>query len=592
MTKQYFYLINKHMRAIALAIATVATLTLSAYEKTLGGNRNAYVEPRDTTHYDEMQWKLLPNALHFTWASKDTLYRRHEVPNIPLCRDTVIYAWRGERVSMEGLLYSPHAYPTALSIEATANLKVLKPRASWMRYALTDDFSTCGYHPTDLPAWTVADIIDNPDTPEGRTLQLSAEEVRPFWVSLEVPRNCKAGEYTVDILLRSNEKIIDKLTTRIVVLDRQLPTPAGYSFHLDLWQQPYSVARFYGVEPWSKEHLNLLRPYMQELARMGQKVVSAILFYEPWGQQSNDKFLPMVQSTLHIDGTWSFDYTIFDRWVRFMQSCGISEQIDCYSMIPWDMSFEYYNEGAGELTTLKCKTTDESYKKLWTSFLKDFAKHLRKRGWFDKTCIAMDERGLPDMLNAYAIAQEAVPGIQMALAGNAHPELVDKLQDYAIAYGQLFSAEERAARRQAGRTSTMYTCCTDAHPGLFSNSNPADAAWIPLYCYAAQFDGWLHWSWLNWTDDPLRDTRFFLFAPGDTYLFYPGLRSSPRHERLLEGIQQFEKIKLLQNGAVKTNDTTLIELNAALQDIEKGAPHDAPSLIRQVNKILELVNKN
>ena len=34
------------------------------------------------------------------------------------------------------------------------------------------------------------------------------------------------------------------------------------------------------------------------------------------------------------DGTWAFDYTVFDRWVEFMMSVGIDQQINCYSMVP------------------------------------------------------------------------------------------------------------------------------------------------------------------------------------------------------------------------------------------------------------------
>ena len=47
----------------------------------------------------------------------------------------------------------------------------------------------------------------------------------------------------------------------------------------------------------------------------------------------------------------------------------------------------------------------------------------------------MYERVLDNMLDAYRVSQEAVPGIKMALAGTYHPELLDKLYDYCIVFG-------------------------------------------------------------------------------------------------------------------------------------------------------------
>ena len=152
------------------------------------------------------------------------------------------------------------------------------------------------------------------------------------------------------------------------------------------------VSRYEGVKNWSTAHFEALRPYMKMLARAGQKVATAILFYEPWGEQSNDKFEPMVETTLREDSTWAFDYTIFDQWITFLDSCGIKKQINCFSMVPWDMTFRYVDAKTGQYAYLKTTTRSADYQRLWTAFLKDFAAHLRQKGWFEKTCIAMDER--------------------------------------------------------------------------------------------------------------------------------------------------------------------------------------------------------
>lgn len=559
------------------------------------GAQNVYDEAVETpSDADCTALKMLKSDLRFTWTDADVSLQRFALPldDRSPRTDTVITAWRGERVGLRGVFCTSRAEQKAVlelrPANAAAKTAGTVGHASWLRYVTTDSFSTCGYHPDTLQAYTVAEVVDLP----GTQLRSSQPEVRPFWTSFEVPRTLPAGDYTYTLALKGAKARPLSVTLR--VLDRQLPEPRDYNFHLDLWQQPYSVARYNGVEAWSDDHFRLMRPYMEELARCGQKVVSAILFYEPWGQQSNDKFEPMIHVTKHTaangDVTWSYDYSTFDRWVEFMAECGIDEQIDCYSMVPWDMTFRYYDEALRDTVNLKTTTDTPEYRDLWVAYLRDFAAHLREKGWFEKTCIAMDERGLDDMLRAYHIAQYAVPGLRMTLAGNYHKELAGILHDYALAYGQTFTPEEKAVRRAEGKFSTYYTCCTDAHPGLFSNSNPVDATFIPLYAAAADFDGWLHWSWLNWTDDPLRDSRFFLFAPGDTYFFYPGPRSSLRHERLLEGIQQYEKLRL-----VLADPTTPAAIRTAIEDdlfkaILNEPAQDPAALAQILARVKALVN--
>ena len=41
---------------------------------------------------------------------------------------------------------------------------------------------------------------------------------------------------------------------------------------------------------------------------------------------------------------------------------------------------------------INVKPGDAEYTEYWGSFLKDFSRHLRKKGWFEKTAISMDEQ--------------------------------------------------------------------------------------------------------------------------------------------------------------------------------------------------------
>lgn len=102
-----------------------------------------------------------------------------------------------------------------------------------------------------------------------------------------------------------------------------LPEPAKWTFHLDQWQHPSAVARVNKVSVWSDEHFKALKPQMQMLANLGQKVITTTLNKDPWHVQTFDSYEDMIIWTKEKDGSWSYDYTVFDKWVSFMMDLGI-----------------------------------------------------------------------------------------------------------------------------------------------------------------------------------------------------------------------------------------------------------------------------
>ena len=526
---------------------------------------NDYAEPRVGTTPDAAAWNALADGLQASWASRDEHYKLHEVPSLTQKDAATLRAWKGERANIQAVLYSKTDQGT-LSVRMTEWKKngvatgiTEAGDARFVNYVITDDFTSCGNHNMNLPTWLVADVIDQ-DKPHA----VPAMETRPIWCTLEIPRNAEAGEYTTALeVVNEAGEVVKSLALTVIVDSHSLPEVKDQKFHLDFWQQPYAVSRYYGVDRWSDEHFEALKPYLQALGRAGQRVVSAILFYEPWGEQTHDLFDPMVETVKKSDGTWAYDYTVFDKYVELCADCGIDKFINCFSMVPWDMSFRYWDEASSSYKAVQTETSTQEYRELWTSFLTAFKAHLQEKGWFEKTNIALDERGEADMLRAYAIANDL--GFNMALAGNYHASLNDKFRDLCAQLGQehQFSDATIAERRAKGWVTTFYTSCANAEPNIYSNSLPAEAAYLPIYAAKMNLDGYLHWAWMNWDEHPLTDSRFRKFGSGDTYCYYPGNRSSIRFERLIEGIHQYEKIQILREE-YKDNADMLYKLNTLL----------------------------
>ena len=519
---------------------------------------------------------LLPvqAQLSVRWGNVDTRYPVNAADAVSSAAVNEAVAWKGERVNLQLVVTNKGAAADSCTVKymfsELKNGKSVIPATNvvggFVQPVITDRFTGCGKHDVDAYGENlVADRITgtNPTVVDGGT-------VRGLWLTVQVPQDVKAGTYKGYVELDVNGKAT-KYSYTVKVLDRTLPSPAEWAFHLDLWQNPYAIARVHNVELWSKEHFDVLRPYVLKLASAGQKAITATLIDRPWDGQTFDPFGSMVTWIKKADGTWLYDFTIFDRWVEFMMGCGINKEITCFSMIPWKLSFRYYDQATHSHKHINCAPGDEAYAQFWGGMLSAFAEHLKEKGWFDKTFISMDERSLQQMQAAIKVIKDHAPGMKISMAGNYHAEIEADIFDYCLdifAY-DAYTPELIAKRRAQGKVSTYYTCCSAEYPNLFTFSAPADAEFIALEALAKDLDGYLRWAYNSWTIVPEEDSRFTAWPAGDTYVIYPFSISSVRWERLVQGIQQYEKYKiLLAEAEAKGNTSRVKALKKLLKSVD------------------------
>ncbi|MEZ3577733.1 MAG: DUF4091 domain-containing protein [Muribaculaceae bacterium] len=520
-----------------------------------------HTEPSDPTALttsDSAAWAQLSPGIHAAWASTDLRYSRSLVPNNNLADTCKIVAWKGERASAQLLIWSPDSI-SGLNCKF-ADFKdgshTLAPSiadARFVRYALADTLTRVGG-----PAMLMPDMIDTLTV-----FDMSPRNVRPVWVTVSIPADAEAGTYTSEVTVSGRGNTSVTLPLSLEVQNHTLPEPSQWSYHLDLWQHPSAVARAYGLEVWSNEHFDALRPIMQRLANAGQKVVTATLNKDPWNHQCYDAYEPMIKWTRKADGTWSYDYGVFDRWVEMMTEIGIDDMINCYSMVPWNCELEYYDQAQDSTITVVAEPGKPVFEELWTPFLTDFSKHLASKGWLGKTNIAMDERTPEAMDAAIKVLQKCAPDMGFALADmHSSYKKYTMMRDVCVAQGQPADLDDIVKRRAQGYNTTFYICCGPAYPNTFTNSNPYEAELLGWYGLSYDYDGMLRWAYNSWPADPVNDTRYGAWNGGDTFLVYPGNRSSMRFERLINGIESAEKVRILraQNIDVSPVDSVLAEL--------------------------------
>ena len=381
-----------------------------------------------------------------------------------------------------------------------------------------------------------------------------SDDEGPRVVEVTVPADAESGVYACGMM-------------NIRVIDRDLPPAKEWKYYLDLWQHPWAIARIAGVKPFSKAHYAAMRPVYELLATAGQKTVTVSLLEQPWDHQCRDAYHSMVDDA---------DFHAFDEYVQFCLDCGLGPDISCYSLCPWTLA----------------KAIDEhELERRWGAFLDRFAKHLKEKGWYQQTVMAMDERAPADVAKVVAFVRRHAPGMRISMAGDRKPSDFKGI-DIDV-YAQLLNyvtddfLAEIPARRAKGFVTTHYVCCAPQYPNTFMSSGPGEAFWLGAYPAMTGLDGFLRWAWNSWPQDPKGDATYGDWLPGDTFLCYPGGEPSWRFLELRNGIIAAEKVRILKEQGLFKDE--IARVAALYKQVEAVANKSNFTKIRQ--ETLAVVNK-
>lgn len=552
----------------------------------------------DTT-LDQAAWQGQRPGLHVSFASTDQLYMRSEVPAINETLSWEETGWRGERLNAQVLVWSTDTLnQVRFTLKSLVNekgkvLDVKNTKLHLIRYVVSNypygaKDATCG-----ASHYKALYLMPDRFEPLER-FELPGKTVRPLWLSIDIPQDAEPGSYTGTIEAKSvNGSAL--LKVKINVQNQVLPKPYDWKHRLDLWQNPWVVARYNQLEPWSEAHTVLLKQHLKLYAEAGGKYITTYAVHSPWADNSYMLEEGMVEWTKTRNNTLKFDYTIFDQYVQLAMEAGIDKAITIYTPIPWGNRFRILEEATGNYTYHTWEPGTDSFKLVWNVFLTDLKAHLEKKGWFEKTYLGINENPMEQTLAAIKVIKSHSKDWRITYAGNWHKELDDLLDDYCFLYGEESSVDIVKKRTARGLTTTYYVCCNPPIPNNFVFSPPIEGRWLSWYTAAHQYDGFLRWAYDAWTGDVNRDARHVSWPAGDCFLVYPGGQSSIRFEKLREGFVDFEKIRILKEQAGKSNDKKVKALWQALEKhletFLKEKHFDSQKITQDVNKGRQLVKQ-
>lgn len=446
---------------------------------------------------------------------------------------------------------------------------------SWLKETLAN----IGRGNPSAPVESFPDIIH-----KSGSLNIEPSKVASAWINILIPRDAKPGVYNGSLTVNADELeepyVFDY---SFEVLNLVQPLPKETDTQIELWQHPYTTARYYDVaeeDLFTEEHFKYLRENLEEYRDMGGRGIITTIVEEAWNHQSYDSDPSMVKWTKKLDGTFEFDYSHFDKWVQFNIDLGILDpengfgQIKCYSIVPWNNRIQYFDEITNRNESINPKPGSELWINTWTQFLTSFMDHLEEKGWFDITYISMDERSMDDLMACVDLIESITNDegehfkISSAMnyqSGNDY-SFLDRIDDISIGLSHINHNSDdmknmAAHRQELGLLTTIYTCTGD-YPNSFTISDTSESAWTMWYSLSQNTDGFMRWSWDGWVENPLENVSYKYWEPGDPWFIYPAEKdstthtfySSPRFERLKEGIRDINKAKYLMENAPELRD--------------------------------------
>ncbi len=448
-------------------------------------------------------------------------------------------AARGETESAQivlraraGCLDSVRIEPSRLVGRRGRRLGVNAVRTDWVGYVrLTRNSDSTPAHelarhaPDDFPD----PLLDE------TSLTVCADATQPALVRVTIPRGTAPGVYNGTVALRAGAMLLRSIPLVIDVMPVTLPRVP--SLRVTNWFSSRAIAEQHRVGEWTSAHWRLLRAYADDMRAHGQTMFQTDL--------------ELVRVTREPSGSYSFDYSLFDRWVRLFLASGLSD-IELMHVgrrtTPWAWTNPFEPSPRPATISRTGDTTDVPF----DVFLTDLERHLVERGWAEHAVLHVADEPIPENLGSWrALSRRvhaAAPRLKRIEAVQV-PDLDDDLE--------IWVAEESClerwydgyrARQQAGKMELwLYTSWLPqgAYANRLIDYPLLKTRLLPWVALRYDAKGFLHWGLNQWPSDV--DPSKGLFAPGNDFIVYPGRggpRSSLRWEAFRDGVEDYSLFTL------------------------------------------------
>jgi len=267
-----------------------------------------------------------------------------------------------------------------------------------VRYAVLSDRKQSWNSPERFEA-----LVDTPpaevpvikvQTRRGRQRVTVEGVVAPVWITVDVPADASPGDYEATVTVRADGAPPVEVPLRLTVNDWRVPDPKDFVTTNNLLQSPDTLARTYGVSPWSDRHVALMGRTLALLAEVGGRFCHLDLSIGYDFTNSSRSLVRWVKPANPGD-PYTYDFALLDRYLDLFEKTvgtprlvrlNVWGQSSRSKAPPLKVTVLDPATGKQEAMQQPAYGTPESLA-FWKPVLAAVRKRLEKRGWFANTAV-------------------------------------------------------------------------------------------------------------------------------------------------------------------------------------------------------------
>jgi hypothetical protein len=473
---------------------------------------------------------------------------------------------------------------------------------AYVRVSQPTDYSCArGWYPDPLP-------------PLRPPLPLIAGENQPLWLTVHVPRETEAGNFSAELMIDTTVGRV-RVPLRVHVYDFALPVDTHLRSALGLGAG--SLEHYHRLERQADKEA----VFENYLANFAEHRISPYSFYD---------YAPIE---LHFAGEGTNRRAVLD-FTRF--DAAATQWLDQHRFSTFQLPLQgmgggtFQERALGELGGFKEGTPEHA--RLFRDYLGQVEQHLRERGWLDKAFTYWfdepDPKDYEFVVEGMKRLKAAAPGVKRMLTEQPEPALVGNV-DIWCGLTPEWTPEKVKARRDAGEQVWWYICTGPKAPFVteFIDHSATELRIWPWQSWQYGVTGILIWATTYWTSplaypeptlqDPWADPMSWVsgygnpvgyrspWGNGDGRFLYPPRRdpntaatpdfddpiNSIRWENLREGMEDYEYLWLLRQAVehaelLKVNPE-LVQQARSLLTIPSQVSQDLTHFTRDPRPLLE-----
>jgi len=487
--------------------------------------------------------------------------------------EMVLHAARGERISFQLCAHNAGAAPVEVSVEVQSVLPAWVRRVGCVAVAHhntdvgEDELDGVGHIPGFVPDPLLAES----------TATAAPREITAFWISVEVPRECRPGAKKISLAVAVGGETAARLAATVNVSRVRLEPRRD--FRVTHWFYADALCDWYGVEPFEKAFWPICERYMRNYSEHGCDTIYVPVFTPPTDGVKRPTQLLRVKRT--GPDAYSFDWRDVRAWVRLAKKCGLKffEWTHFFTQWGCERAIRIYEKRQGADRLLwppSTGATSRTYRAFLARFLPALrrfleSENLLNRSFFHVSDEPHGDEHLANYRKARGMLRELAPWMKVMDALSDIRYGREKITDIPIP-----SIRTTGLFVRENVPCWTYFCCGPR--GKFLNrlmdtplAKIRMAGWL-FYRFGVK--GFLHWGYNYWYKsqtrqliDPFTVTDGLAWpgwAYGDTFVVYPGPDGpidSVRWEVFAESLQDY---RLLQTLSVDPRGRAL----AAIRDFD------------------------